>query len=77
MKYYSATRKNEKNESFPFAATWMDLKGIMLNEINQTKRQILYIIAYKWNLQIKQASNYNKKKNKRTHRYREQSSVYL
>ena len=32
----------------PFAATWMDLENIMLNEISQ--RQILYDITYTWNL---------------------------
>ena len=29
--YYSAI----KNETLPFAATWMDLEGIVLSEINQ------------------------------------------
>ena len=33
MDYYSAIRKNE---ILPFAATWMDLEGIMLHEISQT-----------------------------------------
>ena len=32
MEYYSAIKKN-----LPFAATWMDLEGIMLSEISQTK----------------------------------------
>ena len=31
MENYSAI----KNEKFPFAATWMDLEGIMLSEISQ------------------------------------------
>ena len=35
MEYYSAIKK--KNEIMPFAATWMDLEMIMLNEINQRK----------------------------------------
>ena len=34
MEYYSAIKKNE---IMPFAATWMDLEGIMLIKINQTK----------------------------------------
>ena len=34
MGYYSAIRKNE---ILPFATPCMDLKGIMLSEINQTK----------------------------------------
>ena len=32
--YYSAIRKNE---ILPFAATWMDLKGVMPSEISQRK----------------------------------------
>ena len=34
MDYYSAIKKNK---ILPFAATWMDLKGIMLSEVSQTK----------------------------------------
>ena len=34
MEYYSALKKNE---ILPFAATWMDLEGILLNEIRQRK----------------------------------------
>ena len=37
MKYYSAIKKNE---ILPFSRTWMDLEGIMLNEISQTERQL-------------------------------------
>ena len=35
MEYYSAIKKNE---IMPFAATWMDLKGMMLSEISQTDK---------------------------------------
>ena len=35
MEYYSAIKKNE---ILPFAATWMDLEGIMLNEISQKEK---------------------------------------
>ena len=28
---------HKKNEILPFATTWMDLEGITLSEINQTK----------------------------------------
>ena len=31
MEYYSAIKKNE---ILPFATTWMDLEGIMLNEMS-------------------------------------------
>ena len=56
MEYYSAMKKNE---ILPFAATRMDLEGIMLREIRQIimseklevrERQILYDITYMWNL---------------------------
>ena len=33
--YYTAIKKNE---FLPFAATWMDLEGIMLSEISQTEK---------------------------------------
>ena len=45
--YYSA---NKKNEILPFAATWMDLEGIMLSEISQTEKDRLYGVTYIWNL---------------------------
>ena len=45
MEYYSAIKKNE---IMPFAATWMDLEIIILNETSQ--RQIQYGIACMWNL---------------------------
>ena len=49
MEYYSTIKKNE---ILPFVATWMDLEGIMLSEINKSdrERQILYNITYMWNL---------------------------
>ena len=35
----------------PFAVIWMDLEGIMLSEVSQTKKKkILYDITYMWNL---------------------------
>ena len=37
MEYYSAIKKNE---ILPFAATWMELEGIMLSEISQKKTNI-------------------------------------
>ena len=40
----------KKNEILPFAATWMDLEGIMPSEICQKDRQILYDITYMWHL---------------------------
>ena len=42
MDYYSAIKKNE---ILPFAATWMDLEGIMLSEINQTEKDKYHMIS--------------------------------
>ena len=33
---WSISHKN--NEILPFATTWMDLEGVMLNEISQTRK---------------------------------------
>ena len=41
----------KKSEIMPFAATWMQLEIIILSEVSQTERQILYDITYRWNLQ--------------------------
>ena len=38
MEYYSAMKRNE---IMPFAATWMDLKIIILSEVSQTKTNII------------------------------------
>ena len=44
MEYYLATRKNE---ILPFAATWMELEGIMLSEIVR-ERQVPYVFTHMW-----------------------------
>ena len=36
LEYYLAIKKNK---SLPFATTWMDLKGIMLSEIESKQRK--------------------------------------
>ena len=43
MEYYLATRKNE---IWPFAATWMELDGIMLSEISQRKTDTICFHSY-------------------------------
>ena len=42
MEYYSAIKKNE---IMPFAATWMQLEIIILNEISQTEKDKYHIIS--------------------------------
>ena len=50
MEYYSALKNNE---ILPFAATWMDLEGIVLSEISQRKTNTvwyhLYVESKKYN----------------------------
>ena len=47
MEYYSAIKKYE---ILPFAATWLDLEGIMLSEISQTDKDKHCMISHMWNL---------------------------
>ena len=54
MEYYSAIKK--KNEIMPFAAAWMDLDHVMLTEMSDRERQMLYDITYMWKL--KNTTNY-------------------
>ena len=42
MKYYSAVKKNE---TMPFAATWMDLEIIILSEVSQTEKDKYHMIS--------------------------------
>ena len=57
MEYYTAI----KNEIWPFATTWVDLEGITLSEICQTKKDKYCMISYmeskKQNKQTKQNKN--------------------
>ena len=58
----------------PFAATWMDLEGIMLSEIVRQRKTNtvyhLYVESKKYNTPADIA------KQKQTHTYREQTSSY-
>ena len=47
MEYYSAIKKNRV---MPFAATWMDLEIIILNEESKTEKDMSFDITYMWNL---------------------------
>ena len=40
----------------PFAAAWMDLDHVMLTEMSDRERQMLYDITYMWKL--KNTTNY-------------------
>ena len=42
MEYYLAIKKNE---IMPFAATWIDLKIIILSEVNQTEKDKYHTIS--------------------------------
>ena len=42
MEYYSATKKNE---IMPFAATWIDLEIIILNEVSQKEKDKYHMIS--------------------------------
>ena len=37
----------KKNEIMPFVTTWMDLEGIMLNEISHTEKDKYFMISLK------------------------------
>ena len=48
MEYYSDIKRNE---IMPFAATWMDLEGIVLNEIRHTEKDTFCMKSFiQWNL---------------------------
>ena len=47
MEYYSAIKKKE---ILSFAITWMDLEGIMLNEISLTEKDKYYMISLKYGI---------------------------
>ena len=50
----------------PYATAWKDLKSIMLSEISQTEKDLLYGITYMWNLKIQQTSEYLGKRSRLT-----------
>ena len=68
MEYYSSIKKNEQ-----FVATWMELKGILLSEINQTEKD-KYCTIISFICEILKITIENITKKKQTHRYRESCS---
>ena len=71
MKYYSAIKKNE---TVPFAATWMDIKIIILSDMSDRQRQISCDITYMWNLKMIQMNLFTKQN--QTHRRSKQTYGY-
>ena len=65
---WNITQLLKKNEIMPFAATWIDLKIIILSEISQ-KEKDKYHITYMWNLKY----STNQHIYEQTHRHREQT----
>ena len=43
--YNGILLSHKKNEVLPFAATWMDLMGIMLSEISQMEKDKYFMIS--------------------------------
>ena len=58
----------------PFAATWVNLEIITINEMSERERQTLYAITYTWNL--KYGTNELIYEKKQIHRHREQTCGY-
>ena len=49
IEYYLSIRKNE---IMPFAATWIELEGIMLSEISQSEKDKYHVFTHRWILRI-------------------------
>ena len=61
---------HKKDEILPFATTWMDFEGIMLNEISQTEKyKIPYDFTHMWNIKKNKQTETNEqtKPNKNKH----------
>ena len=71
MEYNSAVRKNE---NLLFAATWMDLEGIVLSEVSQTKTNTVWYHLYVESKEYNKLVNITRKK--QTQRHREKASGY-
>ena len=50
IEYYSGI---EKNKIMPFAATWMGLQIVILNEVSWTEKDNYHDITYMWTLKKK------------------------
>ena len=72
--YNGIVLSHKKNEILPFAAKWMDLENIMLDEMSDKEKYYIIYITYMQNLKIIQIKVYAKKKE--AHRYRKQICNY-
>ena len=64
MEYYSAIKKNE---IMSFVATWLDLESVILNEVRQRRRNVIWHPLYleskkKWYKQIYKIETYRLRK---------------
>ena len=57
MEYYLAMRRDE---TLPFATTWMDLEIIILSEISQTKKVENHMISHMWDINLKVTNEQDK-----------------
>ena len=62
MEYYSAMKKNK---IMPFVATWMELEILILSQ-SERERQILYDIAFMWNLNNTKELNHKRETDSQT-----------
>ena len=69
VEYYSAIKNNE---IMLFAAKWMDLENIMLNEVNR-EWEISYDIPFVWNLK----RNYTNELPYKTETHRQKMNLWL
>ena len=63
--YNGILLSHKKSEILPFAATWMDLEGIMLSEISQTENDKYCVLSLICGIKkIKQMNEYNQTEEK-------------
>ena len=65
MEFYSARKRNE---TLPFATTWMSLEGVMVNEISQTEKNKCHMISL-----YVESKKQNKQSKRNKLRFREQT----